>query len=553
MKILQVQPASFDVKGVAVMDEEIDLRPGDRDLPSHRAADARSHFLVNTSEEIRRYVDQIVANAAEVLDSHVTVEQRDSLVGIQSSAASLLTLVNDLHDVARMEDGNFSLEETPFLLRSTIDHIVKTHSAAAAEKGLDLTHELEPGLPDRLVGDPGRFRQMLSNLIENAIRFTNVGTVRIIVEGERNRAGGITLHSSITDTGIGIPEDAQQRIFEWFTQGNPGIARNFGGIGLGLPMAARIAGRMGGRIWVESTAGLGSTFYCTATLRVGEAPDEPPKVIEAFLSATAEIPVLVISDIEDERRRLVATLGESVMSPIAVAHLEPAFRALERATERESPIRAVVLAMEDDPFVVFERFDSALTERIPVVIAVPSGKRGDATMCRRLGVAGYLAGPIVPGDVGDTVRAVIQLAEQGDTSTLVTSHWLREGRHSLEVLIADDSPTNLRLTTRMLENRDHSVTAVENGRLAVEAVRIGDFDVVLMDLQMPVMDGIEATAAIRAEEDRGRPHVPIVAMTAYDDRQHCLEAGMDGHLEKPYRPQQLFETLERIAATAKQA
>jgi CheY-like chemotaxis protein len=286
-------------------------------------------------------------------------------------------------------------------------------------------------------------------------------------------------------------------------------------------------------------------------LHVGEQPDDTPRIIEAFMAPSAEIPVLVISDVEEERRRLVTTLGEALMSPIAVAHLEPAFGAMKRATERESPIRAVVLAVEDDPFQVFERFNSALTERIPVIITVPSGKRGDATLCRELGVAGYLAGPIAPGDVGDTVKAVIQLAAQGDTATLVTSHWLREGRHSLKVLIADDSPTNLRLTTRMLENRDHSVTAVENGRLAVEALRVDDYDVVLMDLQMPVMDGIEATAAIRAEESKGRPHVPIVAMTAYDDRQRCAEAGMDGYLEKPYRPQELFATIERMAAAAK--
>ncbi len=534
------------------MDEAIDLRADDRDLPSHRAADARSRFLVNTSQEIRSYVDDIVANTAEVLDSELTLEQRGALVGIQTSAASLLTLVNDLHDVSRLEDGDFILEETPFLLRRTIDHLVKMHSSAATEKGLDLTHEFQPGLPDWLVGDPGRFRQMISNLVDNAIKFTNVGAVRILVEGEQNRVGGITLHISIIDTGIGIPEDAQERIFEWFTQGNTATARNFGGIGLGLPMAARIAGRMGGHIWVESNTGVGSTFHCTASLHVGDEPDETPKIIEAFMAASAEIPVLVISDIEEERRRLVTTLGESSMSPIAVAQLEPAFGAMKRAAERESPIRAVVLAMEDDPFMVFERFSSALAERIPVVITVPSGKRGDATLCRQLGVAGYLAGPIAPGDVGDTVRAVIQLAEQGDTATLVTSHWLREGRHSLKVLIADDSPTNLRLTTRMLENRDHSVTAVENGRLALEALRMGDFDVVLMDLQMPVMDGIEATAAIRAEESRGRPHVPIVAITAYDDRQRCMEAGMDGYLEKPYRPQELFETVERMAAAVEQ-
>jgi CheY-like chemotaxis protein len=209
----------------------------------------------------------------------------------------------------------------------------------------------------------------------------------------------------------------------------------------------------------------------------------------------------------------------------------------------------VVLAVEDDPFHTFERFTSGLSSRIPVIVVVPSGRRGDATMCRDLGVAGYLAGPVAPGDIGDTVKAVIGLANKGDRTTLVTTHWLREGRSSLKILIADDSPTNLRLTTRMLENRDHSVTAVENGRLAVEAIRLGSFDVVLMDLQMPIMDGIEATAAIRADEGGRNVHLPIVAITAYDDRQRCIDAGMDGYLTKPYRPQELFETVERMAAS----
>ncbi|MDJ0664044.1 MAG: response regulator [Acidimicrobiia bacterium] len=529
------------------MDEAIDLRHESRDVPAHRAADARSRFLVNTSQEIRGKVDDIVTRTAAILDSTLTLEQRGALVSVQQSAESLLTLVNDLFDVSRLEEGDFVLENTSFLLRRTIDHLIKMLAPMAAQKGLDLTHEFQPGLPDWLMGDPGRFRQMVGNLVENAVKFTNVGAVRVVVTGEQNTAGGIDLHIQVSDTGIGIPEEAQQRVFEWFTQGNAATSRNFGGIGLGLPIAARLAGKMGGRIWVESHTGIGSTFHCTASLQMGEAPDETQNIIDAFRAASEEVPVLVISDAEDERRRLVTTLGENKMSPIAVAHLEPAFSAMQRAAERGSPIRAVVLAMGDDPFHFYERFRSAFVERIPVVITVPSGRRGDANECRELGVAGYLASPYEPSDVGDMVRAVIELARRGET-TLVTSHWLREGRASLRVLVADDSPTNLKLTTRMLENRDHSVTAVENGRLAVEAIRLESFDVVLMDLQMPVMDGIEATAAIRAEESAKGRRVPIVAITAYDDRQRCIEAGMDGYLAKPYRPQELFETVERVAA-----
>ena len=528
------------------MDEAIDFRDDDRDLPAHRAADARSRFLVNTSQEIRNRVDDVITRTAAILDTSLTLEQRGALVSVQQSADSLLTLVNDLYDVSRLEEGDFILENTPFLLRRTIDHLIKLLSPLAGQKGLDLTHEFQPGLPDWLVGDPGRFRQMVANLVENAVKFTTVGAVRVSVTGENNVEGGLDLHISVSDTGIGIPEDAQERIFEWFTQGNAATSRNFGGIGLGLPIAAKLASKMGGRIWLESHTGVGSTFHCTASLQLGEAPDETQNIMDAFRAASEEIPVLVISDMEDERRRLVTTLGENKMSPIAVAHIEPAFSAIRRAAGRGSPIKAVVLAVGEDPFHIYERFRAAFVDRIPVVVTVPSGRRGDANLCRELGVAGYLAGPYEPSDVGDMVKAVVELSRRGET-TLVTSHWLREGRSSLNVLIADDSPTNLRLTTRMLENRDHSVTAVENGRLAVEAVREGEFDVVLMDLQMPIMDGIQATAAIRSEESLHGHRTPIIAITAYDDRQRCKDAGMDGYLAKPYRPQELFECVERIA------
>ena len=528
------------------MDEAIDLRGDDRVVPAHRAADARSRFLVNTSQEIRNRVNEIIGQTGALLDTTLTLGQRGALVSVQQSADSLLTLVNDLYDVSRLEEGDFILENTPFLLRRTIDHLMKMLAPQAAEKGLQLSHEFQPGLPDWLQGDPGRFRQMIANLVENAIKFTNVGAVRVAITGEHNAAGGIDLDIAVTDTGIGVPDDAHERIFEWFTQGNAATSRNFGGIGLGLPIAAKLAAKMNGKISFESKMGEGSTFQCRVTLALGEQPDETQSVIDAFRSASEELPILVISDMEDERRRLVTALGDSRMSPIAVAHLEPAFAAFQRAAERGSPIKAVVFAVGEDPFHLYTRFRSAFVERVPVVVTVPSGRRGDANMCRELGIAGYLAGSYEAGDVSDMVKAVVELHRRGEP-TLVTKHWLREGRSSLKVLIVDDSPTNLRLTTRMLENRDHTVTAVENGKLALDALKQQDFDVVLMDLQMPVMDGIEATKVIRAEEGTRGKRLPIIGLTAYHDAQVCFDAGMDGHLSKPYRPQDLFTAVEGLA------
>ncbi|MCP3937440.1 MAG: hybrid sensor histidine kinase/response regulator, partial [Actinomycetia bacterium] len=215
---------------------------------------------MNTSQEIRNRVDDVITRTAAILDTSLTLEQRGALVSVQQSADSLLTLVNDLYDVSRLEEGDFVLENTPFLLRRTIDHLIKLLSPMAAQKGLDLTHEFQSGLPDWLLGDPGRFRQMVANLVDNAVKFTTVGAVRVTVTGENNADGGLDLHITVSDTGIGIPEDAQQRIFEWFTQGNAATSRNFGGIGLGLPIAAKLADKMGGRIWLESHTGVGTTF-----------------------------------------------------------------------------------------------------------------------------------------------------------------------------------------------------------------------------------------------------------------------------------------------------
>jgi two-component system sensor histidine kinase/response regulator len=518
------------------LEDSIDLRDDSEPAAESSIDAARSRFLVNTSHEIRQHVNDVLAQAAGILDSDLTIEQRNALTAVQRSSESLLTIVNNLLDVSKLEQGTLELENTTFNLRRTLDRLVRMAQPMAAEKGLQLTYDLQPGIPDHLVGDPGRIRQLLANVVENAIRFTIAGWVRLSVRAEEMAPGRLLLRFTVTDSGIGISPDEQERIFDWFTQGHAALQGEHRGIGLGLPIAAKIATLMGGNLRVESSRGKGSTFVGTIPVKIGSAAPrgDLPQV------AATDIPVLVIADTAEERRRLVTTLDESTLAPIAVAHLEPAFAAIRREAERGRPVKAIVLAVGDHPFDIYERLVAGLTARLPVVVVVPSGQRGDGTMCRELGIAGYLAEPVAPGDLNETVLAVIGLAAKGDTTTLVTSHWLREGRSSLKVLVADDSTTNLKLTTRMLENRDHSVTPVENGKLAVEALRHASFDVVLMDLQMPVMDGIEATAAIRADEIGRGSRVPIIAITAYDDRERCLEAG-------PYRPQELLEVVERVA------
>ncbi len=427
----------------------------------------------------------------------------------------------------------------PFSIRDTIGDTIRTLSTKAAEKGLTLTHELVGDVPEGLRGDPGRLRQVLINLVSNALKFTHVGGVAVTVSAQSNTEDACELHFSIADTGIGIPPDQQEAIFDIFAQADGSTTRRYGGTGLGLTISAQLVEMMGGRVWVESEVGVGSTFHFTARLEIVD--DTTAVVATTDLSRTT---VLAIGG-GDGQRSVTEMLRQGGMHPMAAATARDALDLLDHMAPGERPHALIIDAVNE-----YDVPSRLVDLDIPIVLLANPGRRGDAARYRELGVAGYLTKPVGQADLLDAIRTAVAGTAAG---ALITRHWLREHRLRYRILLADDSPTNRMLAMRILENRGHAVTAVDDGRQAIEALERSQFDVILMDVQMPVMDGLEATVAIRMKESSEGGHIPIVALTAHaldSDRQRCLDAGMDAHVSKPFRAPELFATIEQLAAPA---
>lgn len=500
-------------------------------------ASATSQMLASAGREIRDSVDSILLMTARARDLNSTDEQHVHLDAIESSAGALITIVNDLHDLADIEIGQLELERVPFSLRKVLGDAMRTVAPQAAAKGTQVSGDIHGDLDDMLVGDPGRLREVTIRLIRHVIEASDRGHVQIRVSGVGSLVSSVTLRFDIEDTlmdGDPSSEPDPERAYA--------NARH----SLGTVVVTELVTAMGGRLWVDDTPHqVGAHF----TVEVGGHELPKPDSSNKWEVSSSNLPVLVVSDSLDDRRALVSTLSAFEMAPIAMAypymtHTQPYATDGSRITPR-----AAVIHVSDDPFAVCEAFLRQTDHQIPVLVVVSSGRRGDAMRCRQLGVSGYLAMPIAYGDLADAVKATIGLAENGGSSVLVTRHWLSEGRCSLQILVAEDSAVHRRLLSNVLESWSHAVTTVENGAEAVEAVRNASFDVVFMDLQMPVMDGLEATTLIRLGERDA--HIPIVAMSAYAkqaDRDRCLAAGMDDYLAKPWRPEELAAIVENATA-----
>jgi PAS domain S-box-containing protein len=519
------------------------------------ASHAKSLFVANMSHEIRTPMNAIIGITDLLLDSSLSASQRENLTIIQESADSLLGVLNDILDFSKIEAGRLELDETTFELSERLGDVMKSLGVRAHAKGLELAFHVDPATPTWLCGDHHRLRQVIVNLVGNAIKFTRRGEVVVKVAPHQALDDRIALEFSVADTGVGIPADRQDAIFAAFEQADNSMTRKHGGTGLGLAIASRLVQLMGGRIWVESTPRKGSTFYFTATFKqLAAPPEEANQVTPRDLQ---DLRVLIVDDNETNRYIIDQMLTNWEMRPTSVDGADAAMEEIVRAEQDDQPFDLILLdaQMPDvDGFMFAERLRSAEQDQHVVMMLSSGDQHGNIARCEDLGLSAYLTKPLKQSELFDAIVLVVA-GETVEQEQLPSRSSERSGP-PLRILVAEDSLVNQKVAIGLLEAQGHQLTIAHNGREAVTAARREEFDVVLMDVQMPEVDGLEATTMIRAREQATGRHVAIIAMTAHamkGDRETCLASGMDGYIPKPIRAAQLFETIDAVLTKLRQS